>query len=134
LLIYFVLSLSLSAIAYFSHGGIVSMIGFFSYSSPFVIIASLYLLLAFTKFHFSNKVVNWIASSTFAVYLLHENFSIVTSYRSCIYALYSNDNQIYKWGVICTMIVVYILAILLDKVRLLFLSTIKYILNEITRC
>lgn len=126
LLIYSILSLSLSAIAYFSHGGIVSMIGFFSYSSPFVIIASLYLLLAFTKFHFYNKVINWIASSTFAVYLLHENTSIVTSYRNCLYMSYLNDNQIYKWGgVICTMLMAYVVAILLDKVRLSLLSTFK---------
>ena len=41
------------------------------YSSPFVIAASLFLLLGFSRLSFSSKSVNWIACSVFSVYIIH---------------------------------------------------------------
>lgn len=51
------------------------------YDSPLAIAASLYFLLAFSKMEFSNGTVNWLASSAFAIYLIHENALISPWYR-----------------------------------------------------
>lgn len=122
-MIYFILSTFLAIVAYISHGGTFLKIGFFSYSSPFVIVASLYLLLAFSKIKFSNRFVNWVASSSFAVYLLHENISLVKSYRDYINEVYRSDINLSKWGgVIALMIIVYLISIALDKLRQLLIK------------
>ena len=42
------------------------------YSSMFVIAASLSLFLVFDKLHFESKVVNWLASSAFAIYVVNQ--------------------------------------------------------------
>lgn len=46
------------------------------YNSPFVIGASCYLLLFFSKLTFQCKMINWIACSAFAAYLFHSHFCV----------------------------------------------------------
>lgn len=41
------------------------------YTSPIVIMESLFLLLLFSKIKLSSKLVNWVAISSFSVYLVH---------------------------------------------------------------
>lgn len=43
----------------------------YDYSSPLVIIEALYFFLFFTKIRLRSKLINWIAISSFAVYLFH---------------------------------------------------------------
>lgn len=43
----------------------------YSYCSPFNVIATCSLFLIFAKSTYHNRLINWIASSTFAVYLIH---------------------------------------------------------------
>lgn len=120
--IYLALTLMLSIIAYFTRGGGIALVDFYSYTSPFVIIASLFVLLAFTKFVFHNKVVNYIASSAFAVYLLHEHFSVREPlYRSIVGQLYSSEAPYVSclFDTIGFMLIVYVVAILIDKLRLM---------------
>lgn len=50
---------------YFKHGGW----SFYAYSSPIVILASVFFLLFFTKISFTSKFINSVAISTFAVYI-----------------------------------------------------------------
>ncbi|MCM1372623.1 MAG: acyltransferase family protein [Bacteroides sp.] len=120
-IVYLVLTIILSFVAFFSHGGIIAIIGFFSYASPFVIAASVFLLLGFSKFRFQSNLINWVASSCFAVYLLHEHVSIrLPLYRSTINHLYYT-RQPFITGTID--VVLFILSvwgggILLDKGRM----------------
>ena len=51
------------------------------YDSPLAIIASLYFLLAFSKMKFQSKTINWLASSAFAIYLVHENLLVSPWYH-----------------------------------------------------
>lgn len=50
-----------------------------AYSSPFVISASLFLLLAFANAPFQNKAVNWIACSVFSIWSRCIRWSCLTS-------------------------------------------------------
>ena len=53
----------------------------YSYVSPLVIVAVLYLLLAFSKWKLGHHVwINWLGASSFAVYLLHTNMYLLKPY------------------------------------------------------
>lgn len=121
-IVYAVLTLVLSVIAYFTHGGGMALIDFYSYTSPLVIVSSLFLLLAFTKFSFQNKAINIIAASSFAVYLLHECLTIKQPlYREVVADLYHAANPAVSnvFDVLGFILLVYVLAIVIDKVRIL---------------
>lgn len=45
----------------------------YRYDSPVLMLMSILFFLVFTTFNFSNKGVNWVASSAVAVYAIHEN-------------------------------------------------------------
>ncbi len=90
----------------------------YSYASPVVIVSSAALLLFFSKLSFTSKVVNWIASSCFAVYLFHSNgFFFGKYYRNLIEYIYYDTNYS-LFGVIAYIAFVYIVAVLLDKIRI----------------
>lgn len=90
----------------------------YSYASPVVIVSSLYLLLFFSKLSFTSKKVNWVASSCFAVYLFHCNgFFFFAYYRNVIETLYTSAYSL--MGVVSYVILIFVISILLDKVRIL---------------
>ena len=93
----------------------------YAYSSPLVIIASLYFLLFFTKISFHHAVVNWIASSVFAVYLFHADPVILYPYYLKPIGLWYAEESLFPFlfHVVLLMTVVFIVSILLDKIRLL---------------
>lgn len=89
-----------------------------SYNCPFIIIASISLLLLFTKFNFKSKAINYLASSSLAIYLFQEG----------CYNCYKYIGQMYTSGVpalkFALMIVFYFVLsmlapIAIDKLRLL---------------
>lgn len=51
------------------------------YTSPFVVVASLCLFLAFARLSFYSRVVNWLAGSVFSVYLFHEHPALRSFFR-----------------------------------------------------
>ena len=60
----------------FDKGGTILLL----YSSPLVILSSVFLFLPFTKFSFHSRFVNWVAASCFAVYLVHTTPFIINPY------------------------------------------------------
>ena len=65
-----------------------------SYVNPFTILASLYLLLGFVKMQFTSNFINWIAASSFAVYLLHCNRYVFGEYLSICRYMYQEYSGI----------------------------------------
>ncbi len=95
----------------------------FAYTSPFVIINSLLLLLLFIKLDrrgFSNKVINRIAASSFAVFLLHTNPSLfVDYYQNFFIQIY----YLYPWYSVflltmVILVVIFAIAITIDQIRI----------------
>ncbi len=60
------------------------------YNNPLVIVASLCLLLCFREMHFQSRLVNWLAGSCFAVYLLHTHAALFGWYRQAVVWIYDN--------------------------------------------
>lgn len=92
---------------------------FTKYSSMLIIGAALFLLLAFSKFTYSNQIVNRIAASCFAVYLLH--FILFPTFmRPWIQHVAAEYSGFAMLGLIALLLLgFYAAAILIDQVRLL---------------
>lgn len=96
----------------------------FAYNSPFVIISSVSFFMWFATMKIESKVINTLATSAFAVYLLHKNPYI---WRDII-----KPSSIYLWehlslleftlAVIFLIVVIYLLTFVVDRLRLYLMS------------
>jgi surface polysaccharide O-acyltransferase-like enzyme len=90
---------------------------FAHYNSPFIVVSSLLVLLMFSKLQFQSKVINYLSSSAFAVYLIHAHPLLWDEYLNLfppIYAKYPN-----LLGVLLMMLVaviIFFLCIAIDKI------------------
>ena len=87
--------------------------------NPFVILASVLLVITFSKFKFQSRIVNWLAKSAFAVYLIHFN-PIVYSYFMYVtkYVYTQFDGYIYSIVLIITLLIIYLCCVLFDQIRI----------------
>ena len=101
------------------------------YTSPLNIIGALSLLLFFTKLDFKSKAVNYIATSCFAVYLLHMHFCVSDYYLNTAKELYEKYSGItYFTFIIALFVAVFIISIAIDRVRIVCFN---YLWNKIER-
>lgn len=124
--------LSLLAIFFINKGLFVVYWRLNAYANPLVIISALYLFLCFSKIKIQSSIINKIASSCFAVYLLHANPNITERfYTSTIKTIFDNTSGfssiIY---ILLFLIVVYILAILVDQIRIFCWNNLLKIVNN----
>lgn len=89
------------------------------YNSPAVILAAVSLFSLLAPLRFSSRAVNYVASSTFAVYLIHKNPWIwVPFYRQAIVNL-SHYHSGLTFSLLCLVVVVatFVGCVIIDKVR-----------------
>ena len=100
--------------------GIGHIVGrFYTYVNPIVILASLTLMLAFTRLDFKSKFINWIACSCFAVYLLHVNPNVIGHFCNTIIKItQENTGIIMLLYLFVFLLFVFIISILIDKLRI----------------
>ncbi len=94
---------------------------FLSYTSPLVIAASLYLLLYFSKIRFQSQFINYIASSAFAIYLVHCHPSVLGGFfKQTVLNLHTmNSLGMFYFKLSLFLAGVFLASILLDKLRIL---------------
>ena len=89
------------------------------YIAPTTIIASVYLLLAFSKMKFQSKFVNWCGASSFAVFLLHFNPNIIVHFKKTFAYLYLHLGTLEYWGTtFILLILIFGISILIDQLRI----------------
>lgn len=90
-----------------------------SYINPLVIFESLLFVVLFSRLKFSSNSINIIASSCFAVYLLHTHVSIFEPiFGSAVKTIYNDYNGFYCLMVfLCFLSFIFVFAILLDQPR-----------------
>lgn len=109
--------------------GVIVVGRLFTYTNPLVIIQAFSLVVLFAKIRpFHNKVINTLASSCLAVYLLHGNtFILRPYYGKMIRNAYLQENGLnclfYIFGII---IIFFLGALLIDQVR-------KFLWNAIVK-
>ena len=101
----------------------------YGYLNPFIIIESIFLFLFFRKLNIpQSKIVNYMAGSAFAVYLFHYNPSIIGMYTQI--CRYIQDNfRISLFYILLFLGVVFIIAVIIDKVRIWSFNRIWKIFN-----
>lgn len=100
-----------------------------SYNNPLVIMQSSSLLLYFASLKItSNSIINWIARSAFAAYIIHDCTGLTMElYKKTVQFLF-----IQYEGIICLISVflfitiVFFCAILLDQIRIILWKKIDY--------
>jgi len=106
---------------------------FYAYNAPLVYIATISFFLFFRTLSFKSKIVNWAAGSALAVYLIHEN-GFVRKYLYDYINKIGADSDI-GWlldiYLLIVAIVLFIICILIDKIRLLITNPIEKSLNKI---
>lgn len=104
----------------------------YQYDNPFVIVASLSLLLYFSRIPLKSKVINWIGASSFAVFLFHMNPHVFKQYYiPAIQTMYNNnDGMVAMLFILLVIIVTYVLSILIDQPRILTWEMMSYDKNS----
>lgn len=103
----------------------------FHYNHPIVILSSFFFFLAFTHMKIMSKIINWVAASTFAIYLIHDNFLIRGDYQAIMNKVYYH----FQFPLSFLIVFVAILTvgtgcILIDKVRVLLWGKISFYLDS----
>ena len=93
---------------------------FMSYVSPINILAAVLLFLAFSRIKVQSAAINWIGSSTLAVYLIHCNARLIGRYTGFIQVLSEqHPTRLFIVSVVGFILLVFAGSILIDKLRLL---------------
>ena len=90
-----------------------------SYLSPIVVIESMALLLFFSKFSFSSRLVNTLAAGSFGVFLLHLHpvvYPYYITYAARIWEQYSGNLWVYSAVIMGYVTAVYLIGWALDMV------------------
>ena len=89
------------------------------YDNPVVILASSSILLFVSKHPFQSKFINWLASSCFAVYVIHFN-PFVFPFLSTISEHIKQSYQGISYAIFITIfiITVYLVCVLIDQLRI----------------
>lgn len=120
LILTFLLPLTVIAALCYPHGNSSLFGRLYSYASPITIIASLALILFFSRIKAgSSHFINTIGASTFAVYLIQENGMVTPYYDLGLQTIFKNFNGFAWVGMYAIYLVaVFSLCILVDQVRL----------------
>lgn len=98
-----------------------------------VFLSSVLLLLAFHRLRFQSKVVNWIAASSFAVFLLHTNPNLCVSYfiplMNNLYADYSGVMLLLT--MLFVLALIFMIAVLFDQVRIIVYRSLQPFFEKI---
>lgn len=93
----------------------------YGYDSPFVIISSLCILLLFSRLSVRSRVINAIAMSSFAVYLFHTSHYVFQDFSEHLSRFYiQHSYTMYLIYSILFGLSIYIISIILDRLRLFF--------------
>ena len=103
-----------------------------TYHSPILILSAVMLFLLFSRMSFQSKVVNWMGTSCLAAYILHTNAPILGwMIKSDEYLLNTNNAGIWICGAIGICVGVFIVAILLDKIRIMICKPLLKFMDKI---
>ena len=103
------------------------------YDNILIFFEAVCLFLLFTKFDFRSNIINWVASSSFFVYIISENENMYTGSHS-LYAMMGvgswNHLAIYPFLILGSALLVFICSILVDKVRVTIFSNLEDRIGE----
>lgn len=112
----------------------------FAYNSPFVIVATVAFFVIFLGVRFKSRIVNYLALSAFAVYLVHKNPLIWGNYmRPWVIKVWESCSLVeFTLYVLAFMVVCYLFVALIDTLRCRIFDYIETLVNlvadEVRKC
>lgn len=99
----------------------------YAYSSPLIVTSSIYFFLFFSKLNINNRFINWIASSAFAIYLVHCHENIFSFYYAKNIKTWFETQDSLHFILYTTLWILFffIISILFDKIRIFIWNYIK---------
>ena len=104
----------------------------YSYAAPLVILQAVFLFIAFARMQFTNKFINWCASSCLAIFLIHMHPAIKQI------GFYSITESFYNLPVLQHILYlsllitcVFFVCILIDKIRIIISDFVYLIMDKI---
>lgn len=95
----------------------------FGYDNPLITISSIFFFYIFKSIKFkSNNIINWIASSTLGVYMLHD-YILLRRYMRIIFKM--NIINLYLHIIMSTLII-FLVCLFIDKIREYIFRRINY--------
>lgn len=117
--LYLLLTLLPAGLSYFVEGCLGNEYMPIYYDSPAVILAAMFLVLGFARLSIQSRVVNRVAASVFAIYIVHLHPVVVPHYVGFLNHLYASvPLPLYMLGVLLGAVVMGAVCVMLDKVRL----------------
>ena len=113
LLMYIILSVILAVVAYLNFYVLNIDFGVMkpmTYNNPILILSSIFLFVFFISFQFNSKLINHVAKSSFAIYLLHQHYYTRTF-------IFSNS-VIEHYNIVEILMSIVFIAILIDQLRI----------------
>ena len=105
---------------------IIGNIGY-RYCAILVILQAVFLFLYFSHLNFKSRFINWMAESSFAIFLIHMHPTIKTiGYESFTRSLYNYPEYLHITYLVVLILTVFFLSIIIDKLRI-FMSNIFYL-------
>lgn len=102
----------------------------FAYNSPFVVGASVALLLFFSTLRFQSRVVNMTAASAFSVYLIHMHPLLWIRLKNLIISAAAEmDYAMFGVWCIVLMTAIFLACVLIDQVRIYLLRPLTDVLS-----
>lgn len=87
--------------------------------NPLVILSSILLVILFSKWHFYNSFINWLATSCFVVYLIHYSpFVYPYIYRIIKHIYIQYDGIVYAIVLLVSLLIIYTCCTLIDQIRI----------------
>lgn len=89
------------------------------YTSPNVLVTTVFIFLFFSKLRFHSKAVNWLAASALAVYLLHAHFCVIGYWFKPLgrRLWHETSGWGFALGVVAFLVFWFAAAVLLDQLR-----------------
>lgn len=102
---------------------------FIDYTSPSILLIAILYVLLFSRLRFNNiinKIIKFVAPSTFAIYLINDNNFIRTYYINDLFKKYVNCSSIKLFFVVISFSVLFVFfSIMIDKIRILIFKHLK---------
>lgn len=103
-----------------------------NYNSPLIILSALLFFVLFTKLSFRSKMVNKLGTSCLSVYILHTCSPIINWFAEYdVYIFTHFSFPLYLLMMLGCCLIMFIVAILLDKIRLLIISPILRVIDKL---
>lgn len=109
------------------------------YNSPTVFLVSMFLFASFVKIKIgSNKTLNWIAVSSFSVYLISNHPYFADNWCPCLWPMvfkyWNHSIYIFIVSMITMNVVIFMVCIIIDKIRLVLTRKMERKIVKIVRC